>query len=356
MLTDIFSDRYSRNRIWDGDYQSSDSRFFVQAYKMISEQLFPASSGNAHGISAGERAWKEIHDRISMELGQHDLAPNIMRLGMTSGGRVSAQQICEAFLTEVPQWDDDYDCHMKDRISFVELAFRIKGQEVEEIADRVSSLRSKPGEAPDTSTWPKEFRGLGDILGMKNAEIQADREANLTALRILFRNSVDELNERMRKAGYKLHFHNGFIQISDDQRIAQEVESPFWGAVSDPDWKNVDLDMKEAIDQRDSGGKDPALYAAKALESTIKIISDKRGLTTGNEKGAANYLDNLGSKRGSNILLQWEKEALALFFSKVRNQLGHGPGGEPMPTLTPQQTDWAIGFCMTSIISLIRRL
>ncbi len=97
MLTDIFSDRYSGNRIWNGDYQPSDSRFFVQAYKMISEQLFTGSSRSTHGILSGGRAWNEIHDRISMELGRHDLAPNIMRLGMTSASRVSAQQICESF-------------------------------------------------------------------------------------------------------------------------------------------------------------------------------------------------------------------------------------------------------------------
>jgi hypothetical protein len=45
-----------------------------------------------------------------------------------------------------------------------------------------------------------------------------------------------------------------------------------------------------AFDLRDSQGRDPAFYAARALESTIKIISDDKQLTTGREKGAANYI------------------------------------------------------------------
>lgn len=43
--------------------------------------------------------------------------------------------------------------------------------------------------------------------------------------------------------------------------------------------------MKEALDRRDSNSKDPALFASKALESAIKIVSERMGLTKGNEKG-----------------------------------------------------------------------
>jgi hypothetical protein len=55
----------------------------------------------------------------------------------------------------------------------------------------------------------------------------------------------------------------------------------------------VDHDIKEAIDLRDTHGRDPAFYAARALESTIKIISDEKGLSTAKERGAHNYIDNL---------------------------------------------------------------
>jgi len=151
-----------------------------------------------------------------------------------------------------------------------------------------------------------------------------------------------------------LHYHNGFIQRSTDQLTEGQIEAPFWSLVSDVKWENVDTDMKEAIDRRDNHDRDPALYAAKALESTIKIISDNKGWTHGSEKGAHNYLDNLGSQRNQYIK-DWEKESLKNFFTHVRNPLGHGPGNEPMPVLTSEQTDWAIEFCMTWIKSLIRR-
>jgi hypothetical protein len=132
----------------------------------------------------------------------------------------------------------------------------------------------------------------------------------------------------------------------------EQVEKPFWGLVSGEDWKNVDFEMKDAIDRRDTGVRDPSLYAAKALESTIKIISGQKGWTTGKEKGAHNYIENLF--RGK-LMEKWEMDALKDFFSKVRNPLGHGPGGEPMPELNPSQTDWAIEYCMSWIKSLIRR-
>jgi len=84
---------------------------------------------------------------------------------------------------------------------------------------------------------------------------------------------------------------------------------------SDP-WKNVDLDIKEAIDRRDNGVRDAAFYAARALESTIKIISDQKGWTRGREGGAQNYIDNLCNLRGGNLIEEWEKEALKQEFKE----------------------------------------
>ncbi|TYD32601.1 hypothetical protein CEK63_17645 [Xanthomonas sontii] len=172
----------------------------------------------------------------------------------------------------------------------------------------------------------------------------------------VFHNAATELNERFRQAGARLHYHNGFIQISNDEQIRKQIEAPFWALLKDTKWANVDTDFKEAIDRRDSGGRDPGFYAAKALESTIKIISGEKGWTHGGERGAHSYIDNLASVRNGAFIARWEQAALKGFFSDVRNELGHGPGDEPMPELTPQQTDWAIEFCMSSIKSLIKRM
>jgi hypothetical protein len=120
-------------------------------------------------------------------------------------------------------------------------------------------------------------------------------------MNVVFQSAVDELNTRFLQARCDLNYHNGFIQRSTDALSEQHIEKPFWGLLADRQWKNVDLDMKEALDQRDSGARDAAFYAARALESTIKIISDMRGLTHGGEKGAHNFIDNLASQKAGFI-------------------------------------------------------
>ena len=168
-----------------------------------------------------------------------------------------------------------------------------------------------------------------------------------------FQEAVIELNARFRQAGLDLHYHNGFIQVASDPMVAQEIEVPFWQLVADPKWTNVDHDCKEAVDLRDTNGRDPAFYAARALESTIKIISAEKQLSTGNERGAHNYIDNL--KRGK-LIENWEAEALKAIFTNVRNPLGHGPGSGQMPSLNDHQTNWAIENCMGWVKSLVRRI
>ena len=135
-----------------------------------------------------------------------------------------------------------------------------------------------------------------------------------------------------------------------------QVEKPFWDIVADPVWRNVDIDMQNAIDLRDNNGPNPVFHAAKALESTIKIISAQKGANNGKEKGAHNYIDNLRSERAGRFIEQWEADALKSVFTDIRNPHGHGPGPAPMPQLNPQQTDWVIENCMSWIKSLVRRL
>jgi hypothetical protein len=112
--------------------------------------------------------------------------------------------------------------------------------------------------------------------------------------------------------------------------------------------------MQDAFRQRDTGGPNAALLSARALESTIKIISTERGWTRGNERGAASYIDNLGA--GRRYIDQWEANIMKRFFAEVRNPEAHGAGSEPQTKLSDIQTAWALEFCMIWIKSLIRRL
>lgn len=61
-------------------------------------------------------------------------------------------------------------------------------------------------------------------------------------------------------------------------------------------------------------------------------------------------------KKDHGFLNVWEGEMLKDYFTKVRNAVGHGPGDQPMPTLTLPQTDWAIETAMSWIRAMVRRL
>ncbi|TGR71665.1 hypothetical protein EN837_05600 [bacterium M00.F.Ca.ET.194.01.1.1] len=170
------------------------------------------------------------------------------------------------------------------------------------------------------------------------------------------RENVHEINERFRQAAFPLTYHNGFIQFSDDAFINEQVKQPFWQAIADPKWENVETDILEAIDRRDNRRPEAALSAAKALESAIKIIAHDRNATTGKERGAVNFIEALAADRGGNLISTWEANVLKNFFGEVRNKLGHGAGPNEATVLSKQQDDWAIETCMSWIKSLINRL
>jgi hypothetical protein len=235
------------------------------------------------------------------------------------------------------------DIHIKERLSLIELGFRLKEKQI-------AAMNSSPLNTADK---------LAASLSRSSLRVPGDPNSGEVARRKsrtgLFSSNVEELNTRFRQNNYPLNYHNGYIQFSMDDLVQTEVEEPFWRLVADPVWTNVDLEMKNALDLRDTDGQDPAFYAVRALESTIKIISGEKGWTHGGEKGAHNYIDNLVSKKNG-FIYSWEGAALKDFFTHVRNPFGHGAGNSKMPRLMDPQTDWAIEFCMIWIKNLIQRM
>jgi hypothetical protein len=336
MLTDIFAERYLSRPLWPA-FTDAESKLLVQCFRLISEQVFPRPTIGPGSVPMPN--WQTVHDRLSMELGREQLTP------VPYAAAFGIDMACRSFMLEEYTHAVSADRFMKERISFVELAFRT----------REEGLAAQNRELPIRLAAGKAKR-LGKTHDDKIAEVWADNYvAIIEKENASFRASVDELNERFRRAGAPLNYHNGFIQVAADPLVQGQIEKPFWQVVADPIWKNVDTDMKEALDRRDSGDRDPAFYAARALESTIKIISDKKGWTHGGEKGAHNYVDNLGSKSNGPFIVDWERDALKSFFTDIRNPLGHGPGAAQMPQLTPQQTNFAIETCMSWIRSLVQR-
>lgn len=350
MLTDIFADRYAKRVLWE-QYTPTEAKLLMQCFRNVAEQVLPYWL-NGKESETNKPKWKSLHDKLSMELGLDALAPTSysyraehMGKAHTVSGFYTMDAVCKAFVT-APFGGGSADRFIKERISFIEIAFRMREQ------DLAAADLDTP-EKLAAARLAQQFGGSGLRIPGDRVEAQKYLQG---ILKTQFASYVDELNARFRQADAPLNYHNGFIQIAGDEIIQEVVEKPFWKLVADTRWKNIDIDMKEALDRRDSGDRDPALYAAKALESAIKIVSDLKEWTHGNEKGAHNFIDNLGAAKNGHFVERWEAEALKAFFTAVRNPLGHGPGGEPMPELTAAQSDWAIETCMSWIKTLIGRL
>lgn len=345
MLTDIFAQRYAQPLMWESFYEEQ-RRLLVQGFQLLKD-ICPYHVGGKED-QHGKDFWTRIQALLARELGLTELSPPYWgfydKQNHWQGFHNTSEQMCEKWMLVEFDGKMPADRFVKERLSLVEIGFREHENFVAGLNDQLAENIAK------AELYDKAFKGVG--LRVPGGTADGVRAAN-ASLNAKFQEAMNELNVRFRQANCQLHYHNGFIQISEDQTVAQEIETPFWKLVAGPKWHNVDHDMKEAIDLRDTGGRDPALYAARSLESTIKIISGEKQLTTGKEKGAHNYIDNL---MGARLIEVWEMEALKHFFTKVRNPFGHGPGAAPMPSLSDHQTNWAIENSMIWVKSLIRRM
>lgn len=298
MIHDIFLSRY-RGELFYGDSPTPEMhQFFMQTAHIIFDDLVPR-------LRVDQMLFKRAHDALAREAGVGRL-----REGTTWDA------ICGSFLVErYDLWNDDHgspSLFLRMRLSLVELLFR-------EFAHVAATLNRD--------------RGAGEAIA----------------------EAVRELNLRLRNAKFGLHYHNGILQFARDGLTEERTAEPCWSLLRDSKWKSVDRELKEAIDRADAGKSDACFHAGKALESTVKIISDERGWSTGRERGAANYIDNLVSEANGRFLAPWEGDMLKEYFRNLRNPHGHGAGSQPPPLLTPDQIAWAIEVAMAWIKNLVRR-
>lgn len=353
MLTDIFARRYEARKIWD-DFRDTDGRLLVQCFRILSEQLMPPRNEDGKKNDYFVPLWATLESRLSMELGVENLSPKTWgfynKANIWMSGEYDPDAIVKSWMMMEYKDNWDADQFMKRRLSFVELAFRNRQ---EALAAALQSCDSEIATILDMFGGDKQAAAT---IGNKYINAIQSRKRQEQSKNVID-GHIHELNERFTQARVPLEYNNGYLQFKQDEVVEVQTIAPFWKLASDAKWANVSTDMAEAVDRRDTGGRDPAFYAAKALESVIKIISDQKGWTTGAEKGAANYIDNLVKERdGVRMIDVWEKDTLIAYFGKVRNPLGHGPGGEPMPNLTAEQTNWAIENAMSWSKSLIERV
>lgn len=260
MLIDTFARRYESVPLRDslGD---RDRRLLVQAFRILSEDMYPYYSGGKES-STGVAFWTNLHAQLSRELGLKELSPQWYSYTTkwngqdhVNTGKYALVTVCETWMNAPPTGTGDG--YVKERLSLIELGFRQRETEIATMnAEPITTRIPKP--APMLGSGSQQMR-----VPRNSDDWIKKWKAQQTAV---FRASVEELNTRFRQAGYALHYHNGFIQASTDELIQHNVETPFWALVADPQWVNVDTDMKEALDLRDSDGRDPAFYAARAGE------------------------------------------------------------------------------------------
>ena len=147
--------------------------------------------------------------------------------------------------------------------------------------------------------------------------------------------AINELKARLRANHTGLDYTNGLLHLASDELTTERIAAPFWEIVADSKWAVVDQEMKEAFDRLDHGHDDAFTHATDALENTS------------NERGAANYIDNL---RGSRFIEVWEWDALKAIFAKLRNPHRHGGGTNPPDPLSNAQQTWAIESAFASEI------
>lgn len=304
MIRDIFHKRYKElylnffpNYMGRTDYVPDEvDAFFKQVAHIIFYDVKPILKNSSD-------TFFNIHKTFARELGVSSI-----------GSGKSYEQICLDYLLNtynVWMTNDNADEFIKKKISLIELSFGIIEEEIVNISRKDSEQ--------------------------------------------VFKTAVEELNQRFRIAKLGFYYQNKMINIFNDNLTQKKILEPYWEILKDSKWQLVDNDIREAFERFNNNKEDAAFYAMRGLESVIKIISNDLGLTTGNEKGAANYIDNLSSKK-NNIVDRWEADSLKLLFKEIRNPLGHGAGVEKQIELKYYQTKWVLDSCLVWVKSLVSRL
>ncbi len=259
----------------------------------------------AEPLSLSDDFFKLVNDQFERECGFRHYA-------ISQYGRIKLW--CKMFLEESLEISESRNSGVTNffslKLSLIELLFRRAeenlAQERRPTTPRDPARKSRvvvinPGvEAPPLRDFAVKWYVKGEPIRRAEA----------------LRAAIEELNGRFREVDFPFRYHNGLIQSSTDELTEKVIVAPFWSIVADPKWANVDHDMKEARDRAATGGEDPAFYAAMALKSTLKIVSDDNGWTRGSEGGAHGYIDNLVSKGNGRFIEPWEAEALKAFFTR----------------------------------------
>lgn len=170
-------------------------RMLVQGHRIISQQICPYwVDGNA--TKASKAFWQELHDRLSMEIGVVSLSPLVYSYQYPFNGKTftktdlwTINKVCENWFMAPLPVKVDANRHVKERLSFIEICFRMRENELRQIN---TDLEKNIVVARNRQS-PRGIRLPGDI-GEGMRAVNEGRNA-------AFRSAVEELNTRFRQAG-----------------------------------------------------------------------------------------------------------------------------------------------------------
>ena len=224
MLTDIFARRYEQPRMWE-TFHEDPRRLLVQGFQLLNDvcPFYEGGKESEHGKSF----WTRIHALLARELGLTELSPEYWgyhdKQNHWQSGRYSIVKMCETWMLEPFDGKISGDRFIKERLSLVEIGFR---QHENFVADMNAKL------AENLAIAEMFDKRVNPRTGLRIPGNTADGvRASNASWNTKFQMAVNELNARFRQAGCQLHYHNGFIQISEDQMVAHEIETPFWKLV-----------------------------------------------------------------------------------------------------------------------------
>src|SRR6185369_1530057 len=136
MLTDIFAYRYLDQPIW-AQYTEVEKRLLNQAFGVVKDAL-PYYTHDGKENSENKNKWNMLHDRLARELGVDELSQRYYSYITKNGlgqdcpvsGWYSWEHVCSQFVNVTYTGQCDADRFIKERISFVELGLRLRGEEV----------------------------------------------------------------------------------------------------------------------------------------------------------------------------------------------------------------------------------
>lgn len=190
----------------------------------IVKEILPYWDAAGKEDEVAKKKWKRLHDQLAHELGMNELSTRYYSYTSKNGygteipvsGWFSFDHVCGSFITAAcPPNHSDPDRFIKERLSFIELVFRLRGTEI------LAANVNLPAVIVEASKRDAEFvRRAGPLV--PGWSVDGARAFNAT-LNATFEAQVAELNERFRRARAPLNYHNGFIQVATDNLIEKNL-------------------------------------------------------------------------------------------------------------------------------------